>query len=108
MAEQVYVFPASFAHQRLWFLDQLAPGSPFYNQSTVLRLEMPLDIGALERSLTEIVRRHEALRTTFQAVDGRPVQIVGPPTAVTLPVVDLSGLDNEYREAEVLRLATLD
>src|SRR5688572_12544296 len=58
--------PLSFAQQRIWFLDQLAPGSPFYNEDTALRLTFALDIAALEKSVNEIVRRHEALRTSFQ------------------------------------------
>src|SRR5215217_772346 len=65
----------SFAQQRLWFLDQLDPGSAAYNLSTSLRLPGFLDISILKRSLNEIVRRHEALRTTFEFVDGQPAQI---------------------------------
>src|SRR5712664_1391025 len=57
--------PASFAQQRLWFLDQLAPGNPFYNEFIGLPLKVPVHAGVLEKSLNEIVRRHEALRTTF-------------------------------------------
>src|SRR5438045_9594546 len=68
--------PLSFAQQRLWFLDQLAPGSPVYNISEALRLKGALDVTALEQSPKEIVRRHEAGRTTFRAGDGHPVQIV--------------------------------
>src|SRR6266699_6152331 len=68
--------PLSFAQQRLWFLDQLAPGSPVYNISEGLRLKGALDVTALEQSLKEIVRRHEAVRTTFRAVDGQPVQVI--------------------------------
>ena len=66
--------PLSFAQQRLWFLDQLVPGNPFYNEYIGVRFSVPLNPGVLERSLNEIVRRHEALRTTFQSVDGQPVQ----------------------------------
>ena len=67
-------FPASFAQERLWFLDQLQPGSSFYNVPAVVPLHIPLHLGALEWSLNEIVRRHEVLRTTFAMVDGQPVQ----------------------------------
>src|SRR4029077_6112705 len=69
-------YPLSFAQQRLWFLDQMAPGNPFYNTSTALPLKGPLDAGALESSLNAVIRRHEALRTTFGAVDGEPVQVI--------------------------------
>src|SRR5689334_12303449 len=68
--------PLSFAQQRLWFLDQLEPGSAAYNLSGRLHLEGRLDASALEASLNEIVRRHEALRTIFTARDGAAVQIV--------------------------------
>src|SRR5215471_13413540 len=68
----------SFAQQRLWFLDQLVPGNPFYSENSVIRLITRLDISAFEASLNEIIRRHEALRTTFRAVDGQPLQIIAP------------------------------
>src|SRR5262249_45101737 len=74
------VLPLSFAQQRLWFLDQLQPGSAFYNIPAALRLTGKLDVDALRRSLSEIVRRHESLRTTFEIVDGEPVQVIAPPT----------------------------
>ncbi|HOG48088.1 MAG TPA: amino acid adenylation domain-containing protein, partial [Anaerolineae bacterium] len=70
--------PLSFAQERLWFLEQLAPGSALYNLPSAVRLSGPLDVAALERSLSEIVRRHEALRTTFAQVGGRPVQAIAP------------------------------
>jgi amino acid adenylation domain-containing protein len=97
--------PLSFAQQRLWFLDQLVPGNPFYNVDTTTRLNLPLDVAALEQSLNEIVRRHEALRTTFQMVDGQPAQVVGLALHVSLPVVDLAHLPLEEREREAARLA---
>ena len=68
----------SFAQQRLWFLDQLEPNSSIYNVPAGLRLSGPLNVACLERSLNEIVRRHEALRTTFPAVEGQPVQVISP------------------------------
>src|SRR5205823_1789671 len=94
--------PLSFAQQRLWFLDQLEPGNPFYNMHTILRLSGRLAIEALERSLGEIVRRHEALRTTFATVEGQPVQIITPTATCqefALFMVDLQGLPKEEREA---------
>ena len=84
--------PLSASQQRLWFLDQLQPGSSSYNISGALRLRGKLNIPALERSLNEIVRRHEALRTTFATVDGNPVQIVNAAHMLALPTVDLGGL----------------
>ena len=71
-SEEVFVFPASFAQQRLWFLDQLVPGNPFYNVSAAVRLSGQLSESALEQTFNEIVRRHEALRTTFAMVEGQP------------------------------------
>src|SRR5437762_3091263 len=68
----------SYAQQRLWFLDQLAPGDPSYNMPSALRLRGRLDAGALGRALDEVVRRHEALRTVFPSVDGQPRQAVQP------------------------------
>ena len=68
--------PLSFAQQRLWFLDQLEPGSSAYNIPNAVRLSGKLDAIALERGLRELVRRHEALRTTFADMDGQPVQVI--------------------------------
>jgi Condensation domain len=79
-AEDVFVFPMSFAQQRIWFLEQLAPLSPVYNIPRGLRLTGSLNVAALEQSLNEIVRRHEALRTTFGTVDLRPKKPSGRST----------------------------
>jgi amino acid adenylation domain-containing protein len=98
--------PVSFAQQRLWLLDQLVPGNPFYNIPAAIRLTFPLNVAALEQSLNEIVRRHEALRTTFAVVDGKPVQVIAPSLTMLLPVLDLRTLPQSEREAESLRLAT--
>ncbi len=84
--------PLSFAQQRLWFLDQLEPGSPLYNVPVALQVTGPLDAGRLARALGEVVRRHEALRTVFAAPDGAPVQVIRPASTFVLPIVDLSGL----------------
>ena len=81
----------SFAEQRLWFLDQLVPGSAFYNIASAWRLEGPLDAAALEAALGEVVARHESLRTTFVSVDGKPLQRVKEPWAFELTAVDVSG-----------------
>ncbi|HVR95616.1 MAG TPA: amino acid adenylation domain-containing protein, partial [Thermoanaerobaculia bacterium] len=99
--------PLSFAQQRLWLLDQIEPGSLAYNIPTAVRLTGELPSGLLERTFAGIVRRHEALRTTFASREGRPVQVVTAPPGATgletieLPVVDLS----EVGESEALRLA---
>jgi amino acid adenylation domain-containing protein/natural product biosynthesis luciferase-like monooxygenase protein len=95
----------SFAQQRLWFLDQLQPGTPLYNMPAALRLEGVLHVAALERAFTELVRRHQALRTTFRAREGRAVQVISPAAAFPLSVEDLGHLPVSAREAEALRLA---
>ncbi|TQF10664.1 amino acid adenylation domain-containing protein, partial [Myxococcus llanfairpwllgwyngyllgogerychwyrndrobwllllantysiliogogogochensis] len=91
-------FVPSFAQQRLWFLDQLEPGSPSYNMPIALRLEGVVDTDALERAFTEVVRRHEVLRTTFRA---GPEQLVHAPMPVSVPVVELSGLDDAELQLRV-------
>ncbi|MGA9770376.1 MAG: amino acid adenylation domain-containing protein [Blastocatellia bacterium] len=95
--------PLSFAQERLWFLDQMSPGSSLYNISGAIRLTGPLNLIALESGFTEIVRRHESLRTSTPSVDGRPAQVISEHTRFTLPVIDLSRGDGG--EAEALRLA---
>ncbi len=95
----------SFAQQRLWFLDQLAPGSTAYNSSGVIHLIGQLDLSPLEQSLGEIIRRHEALRTTIDFKDGRPVQIINEALDITLQIEDLSGLPESEREAMAEQLA---
>ncbi len=97
--------PLSFAQQRLWLLDQLAPGNPFYNLASALRLSGRLGAAALGAALAEVVRRHEVLRTGFASVAGRPVQRIGPVSAWELPVIDLGALPAGPREAETRRLA---
>jgi amino acid adenylation domain-containing protein/non-ribosomal peptide synthase protein (TIGR01720 family) len=95
--------PLSHAQQRLWFLDQLEPGSTAYNIPAGLRLSGRLDLGVLERSLNEVVRRHEVLRTTFGTAAGQPVQVVCDGLRLPLPVVDLGGLSEAARGLEVRR-----
>ncbi|HEY3581180.1 MAG TPA: condensation domain-containing protein, partial [Pyrinomonadaceae bacterium] len=90
--------PLSFAQQRLWFLDQLEPGSAFYNVPTAVRLRGPLNIEALERTLSEIVRRHEVLRTTFSSGERQPVQIIGEAQPLRIAVEDFSSLSETERE----------
>jgi len=96
--------PLSFAQQRLWFIDQLDPGNSVYNFPVAVRLKGSLNLPALEQSLNEIVRRHEALRTTFSVVDGRPAQVIAARLDIELPIVDLEDLAAIEREDEVQRL----
>ncbi|MEH2159809.1 MAG: amino acid adenylation domain-containing protein [Nostoc sp.] len=101
-------FPLSFAQQRLWVLAQLEPDSPFYNMFKAVRLNGRLDIEVLERSLNEIIRRHEILRTTFNAVAGMPVQVIAPHATMKLSVVDLQQLSGQEQSEQLQFLATQD
>jgi len=100
--------PLTFAQEQVWLHAQLSPHSVLYNEPFTVHRNGPLDGAALERSFTEIIRRHEAWRTTFAMVDGQPVQVVHPPFEVKLPLVDLRKLPASERVAEALRLATED
>ena len=100
--------PLSFAQQALWYIDQLAPGEPTFNVNAAVRITGLLDADALARSLAEMVRRHEVLRTTFVAVDGQPVVRISPDPMPPLTRVDLSHLDPADRVAEARRLADLE
>ena len=98
--------PLSFAQQRLWFLHQMEPGSPFYNIPAAVRLTGTLDAAALGRALGEIVRRHEALRTVFLTTAEGSAQVVHPaPQDFDLPTHDVSSLPPEQAEAQAMRVA---
>jgi amino acid adenylation domain-containing protein len=97
--------PLSFAQQRLWFVDRMVPGNPFFNVPFAVRVEGDLDVSVLSRGLNEILRRHEALRTTFFSRDGAPRQRIASSLALPLAVVDLAGLPETGRESEAHRLA---
>ncbi|HEV2845186.1 MAG TPA: amino acid adenylation domain-containing protein, partial [Thermoanaerobaculia bacterium] len=97
--------PPSFSQERLWFLDQLQPGSAAYNVPGGVRLRGALNADALRRSLTEVVRRHEVLRTVFAVRAGRPVQVVRDDLRPGLPLADLSALPQTIREVEIRRLS---
>jgi amino acid adenylation domain-containing protein len=90
--------PLSFAQQRLWFLDQLVPGNPFYNVPAALRLTGQLDLLALQQTFQAIFQRHEALRTNFIKVDGQPAQIIATHVNLALPILDLQSLPSSQRE----------
>jgi len=105
--ERNQALPLSFAQQRLWFIDQFDPGSSAYNIATAVRLFGHLDTDALCRALNEIVRRHEALRTTFVAIDGTPMQVIAPALSLAIPVKDLSAMPHGEQESQVQWL-TLD
>jgi amino acid adenylation domain-containing protein len=94
----------SFAQQRLWFLDQLEPGTHLYNIPVVLRFNGPLNVVALKQSLAEVTRRHVVLRATFVAVEGIPMQSFAEEVNVPLPIYDLSRLPQSERETEARRL----
>ena len=97
--------PVSLLQEYHWFQQRLDPGLTGSNLPFALRLRGPLDAAALERALTEVVRRHEALRTTFAAPDGVPVQVIGEPAPRRIPRTDLTYLPEERRNDEALRLA---
>jgi amino acid adenylation domain-containing protein len=98
--------PLSYAQQRLWFLDQLQPGLTAYNLVSAVRLDGPLDVAALERALSEIVRRHEVLRSTFKSVNGTPLQIIAPACPLRLEVIDLQATTLSERAGQAQRLAS--
>lgn len=100
--------PLSFAQQRMWFLDQLEPESPLYNIHMGIELSGPLNVPVLQRSIAEIMRRHEVLRTTFAVIDDRPVQVINKNAIFKLPVQDLRHLDESQRQLRVSACATED
>jgi amino acid adenylation domain-containing protein len=100
--------PLSFAQQRLWFMEQIEPGNLFYNLMLSIRLAGPLRASKLEESINEIVRRHEALRTTFKIVDGRARQVNASNLQVRLALDDLRKLPEAEREPEAGRLALFE
>lgn len=104
--EDIFVFPASFAQKRLWFLDQWEPGS--YNIPTAVRLTGKMVVEAMENGLKEIVRRHEVLRTTFEFVDENLMQVVVPHMQFSMPLIDLQGFSPEIQKAKMRRLVRED
>ncbi len=108
--EEVLAFPASFAQQRLWFVDRLEPGTAVYNipYHHQTRLRGPLDIEALQAAVSQLIDRHETLRTTFATVDGEPVQVISDPGMANgqqqMVVIDLRHLPAAERESEMRRI----
>ena len=99
-------FPLSFAQQRLWFLYQLDPDSPFYNIPASLRLSGSLDIPSLKLSINDVVKRHEALRTVFRTEGKETVQKIYSELSINLPIEDISKLKDEEQEVAIKRLST--
>src|ERR1044072_1269278 len=97
--------PLSFAQQRLWLLDQLDPRRASYIIPYAVSIKGPLNIAALEQSLKEVLRRHEALRTRFPALDGRPYQLIDQHPTLDLHIIDLSRLSEADRSVESQSLA---
>jgi amino acid adenylation domain-containing protein len=97
--------PLSFAQQRLWFLDQLDPGTPIYNMAQMMRLRGKLDVAALQGAVNKMVARHEALRTTFVLRENEPVQAIASEVELPVPLIDLSSVVDERREAEIAKRA---
>ena len=96
--------PLSFSQQRMWFFEQLSSNMGAFNIALGVRLTGSLNVSALEQTFSEIMRRHEALRTVFPEVDTQPVQIIQAPARFELPIVNLSTLTNEEREREAARV----
>lgn len=100
------IAPLSYAQERMWFLDQLYPGTPALNCDFAIRLRVAFNIAVLEQTLDEIVKRHEILRTTFREINGEAVQVIGLPLHVSVPLIDLSHLEAAEQEREAMRLST--
>src|SRR6266566_4653535 len=100
--------PLSFGQQQLWLLAQLIGDIPVYTECVTIHLPGPLNVGVLEQSFNEILKRHEAWRTSFPVVDGRPIQKIHPVLTIKLPLVDLRHLPEAEREHEALRMMTED
>jgi amino acid adenylation domain-containing protein len=89
--------PLSFSQRQLWYLDQLSPGNPFYNNPSAFEITGALDLAALQRAVSEVARRHESLRTVFPLVDGEPCQLVQPAAPVPMALIDLTDLPVDQR-----------
>ncbi len=106
--ERPQYIPASFAQQRLWFLDQLAGGSSFYNIPAALRLKGELNVNILQKSINTLIERHEALRTHFAEREGEPVQVIDPPFTIDLQPTDLTSLPDNDKQDKAYQLASAE
>ncbi len=104
-ASKTKSFPLSSGQRRIWCFEQLAPDIPLYNIPLAFRLKGLLKVVSLEQSINEVLRRHEALRTTFVTVDGQPAQIIASVLTLKLLMIDLQNLPQSKQEAEIWRLA---
>ena len=95
----------SFAQKRLWFINELEPNSPAYNDYFSLRLKGQVNVATLQQCVDEVINRHEALRTTFKAVDGEPVQVIAPSLSFEIQTVDLTESPQSAAKALALELA---
>ena len=102
---EVFAFPLSYAQERLWFLDQLVPHSPLYNIAIASNVRVAVSPALLEKSINEIVRRHEVLRSVFGIANGQPAQIVSSELHIPLRVVNLSERSPDDRRRESVRIA---
>jgi len=94
----------SFGQERLWFVEQLMPGSAIFNVPIAVRIQAPIDHNVLQRCINEIVRRHETLRTTFAIVDGKPQAVIAQDQQITIATTDLRGLSQAEQETSVRQL----
>jgi amino acid adenylation domain-containing protein len=97
--------PLSYAQTRLWFLEELEPGRSTYNVPMGVRIEGELNVRALEESFSEVIRRHETLRTVFRNEENGPVQVIGGAEPKTIRMIDVSGLEEKRREKEVRKIS---
>jgi amino acid adenylation domain-containing protein len=100
--------PLSSQQLQLWFLAQLYPEWPVYNEPYTIYIHQAIEVAVLERAIAEIIQRHEILRTTYTLVDDQPRQVIHPPDRFSLPYVDLTSWPDESRESELLRLVTAE
>ncbi|WP_255206439.1 condensation domain-containing protein, partial [Janthinobacterium sp. BJB401] len=105
LADRRGLLSLSYSQQRIWFMDRFTGGGAAYNIPRAFEVQGRLDRAALERTLNEIVRRHEVLRTTFDMADGAPVQVIAPELRLAMPVTDISGLPPDERQARAKWLA---